>query len=176
MTYTPPTPVQLREQRGTAAEKLSRELTKVSTEIGAIQTAAGLAQPKFITLTVDAGTNTAIATAGIDLASGSDIVTYAHFFPKAVTVIGMHDYLTEAYVKDTTDAKLEVYTEAGTPVKIFTRTLTAAGEAIRAAHTTAPESGKADLAAGTAIYLKAVNTGSSSGTGHALVVVEYVER
>jgi len=168
MTYTAKTAKQLKTTKGTL-------LQKVAGELASIQTETAVAQTKYVTLNVTSGTNAALATAGIDLASGSDIVGYAHFFPKAITVVKMYDYLTEAYVKDTADAKIEVYTEASTPIKIFGRTLTAAGEAIRAVHNTAPESGKADLAAGTAIYLKAVNTGAS-GTGHALVVVEYVER
>lgn len=169
MTYTAKTPSGFRDQSGSLLQKVAGEFALVDTEIDQIKT-------KYVTLTVSTGTSEALATAGIDLASGSDIVTYAHFFPKAVTVVKMYDYLTEAYKKDTTDAKIEIYTEAASPVKIFTRTLTATGEAIRAAHTTAPESGKANLAAGTAIYLSATNSGSSSGTGHALVVVEYVEQ
>ena len=39
-----------------------------------------------------------------------------------------------------------------------------------------PETDKANVDAGTAIMLKAVKTDATSGTGHAIVVVEYVER
>jgi hypothetical protein len=116
---------------------------------------------------------TTLATSGIDLASGSDISQHGFFFPTSVTLLKMHDYLSEAYVKDTDDALIEIYNEADT--KIFGRTLTAGGEAAGTHTQTNPETGEAFIAAGTGIYLKATNTASSSGTGHAIVIIEYVD-
>jgi hypothetical protein len=114
-----------------------------------------------------------LATAGIDLASGSDISRYGFFFPTAVTLLKMHDYISEVYAKDTDDALIEVYDDSDT--KLFGRTVTAGGEAAGTHTQTAPEAGEAVLAAGTGIYLKATNTASGSGTGHAIVMVEYVD-
>jgi hypothetical protein len=88
----------------------------------------------------------------------------------------MTDYLTEAYVKETDNAKIEVKDDAGSPNTIFTRTLTAAGEAVKAVHTTLPATGMANIAAGTRLDLAITHTDSTSGTGHALVYIEYIER
>lgn len=165
MAYTAPGKKALRLRKGTPDDHLAEETAKIDAEL------AGQKR-RFVNLTALVGTNTALATAGVDLASGSPISVYGHFFPRAVTLIGMHDYLSEAYVKDTGDAKIEVFNDAAT--KLFTRTLTAAGEAAKAAHTTAPEAGAASVAAGTGVYLTAVNTGAG-GTGHAIVKLEFVE-
>jgi len=119
--------------------------------------------------------STALNVSGIDLASGSDIERHGVFFPTAVTLLKMHDYLAEVYAKGDalqTDAVLEVFDEADT--KLFGRTLTAGGEAAGLHTKTLPESGEAVLAAGTGIYLKATNT-ETSGTGHAIVLVECVD-
>jgi len=126
-------------------------------------------ETKKVLLTAQAAT---LALSGIDLASGSDIERHGAFFPTAVTLLKMHDYLSEVYEKDTDDAKIEVYDEADT--KLFGRTVTAAGEAAKLHTQTLPEADEAVLAAGTGIYLKATNT-ATSGTGHAVVMVEYVD-
>lgn len=170
MTYTAKTAKQFRMEKGSLSDKIASELSNIATEITRTNS-------QFCVLTHGVGTNTALATAGIDLASGSDIQIYGVFFaPVACTVVKLHYYLTEAYVKEsTTDAKIEVYDDTGTPAKIFGKTLTAAGEAAKYHGEILPESGKANLAAGARLDLKAVNTGSSSGTGHAIVILEYVE-
>lgn len=168
MAYTAKTVKSLRQMAGTLLEKIQGEFALIDAELDVHKT-------KFMSLTVGAGTDSAVATTGIDLASGSDISRYGFIFPTAVTLIAMHDYLTEAYVKETSDAKIEVYDTAGTPIKLFGRTLTAGGEAAKTATSTAPETGKASVAAGMAIRLEAVHTDSNSGTGHAIVVIEYVE-
>jgi hypothetical protein len=86
----------------------------------------------------------------------------------------MHDYMAEIYARaNSVDAVIEVYDEADT--KLFSRTVTAGGEAAKLHTQTTPESGEAVLAAGTGIYLKATNT-ESSGTGHAIVMIEYIDR
>ena len=167
MTYTAKTAKQLRQEKGTLLEKVASELSNIQTEITRTNS-------QFAVLT--AGTTT-LATTGIDLASGSDITQYGVFFaPVPITVVTLHYYLTEAYVKEsTTDAKIELYDDASSPAKIFGKTLTAAGEAAKYHGEISPESGKASIAEGTRLDLKAVNTGSSSGTGHAIVILEYVE-
>jgi len=167
MTYTAKTAKQLRQEKGTLLEKVASELSSIQTEITRTNS-------QFAVLT--AGTTT-LATTGIDLASGSDITQYGVFFaPTDITVVTLHYYLTEAYVKEsTTDAKIELYNDASSPAKIFGKTLTAAGEAVKYHGEISPESGKAAITAGTRLDLKAVNTGSSSGTGHAIVILEYVE-
>lgn len=170
MSYSAPTAKAFREKPGSLSDKLVSEFSSIASEITTHATS------KFVVLTAGVGTPTALATAGIDLASGSNIQIYGAFVaPVNITVLKMHDYLTEAYVKETTDAKLEILDDAGSPNTIFTRTLTAAGEAAKAFHSTSPESGKASIAAGTRLDLKATNSASSTGTGHAVVILEYVE-
>ncbi len=130
-------------------------------------------ETKKLLLTPTAAT---LAASGIDLASGSDKVKHGFFFPTAVTLLKMHDYMAEVYAKgdaEQIDALIEVYDEEDT--KLFGRTVTAGGEAAKLHTQTTPESGEALLAAGTGIYLKATNT-ESSGTGHAIVMIEYVDR
>jgi hypothetical protein len=128
-------------------------------------------ETKKLLLTPAAAT---LAGSGIDLASGSDKVKHGFFFPTAVTLLKMHDYMAELYARaNSVDAVIEVYDDADT--KLFGRTVTAGGEAAKLHTQTSPESGEAVLAAGTGIYLKATNT-ESSGTGHAIVMIEYVDR
>ena len=174
MTYTAITVKKFRQKAGSLVEKICTELGLIDTEIDTINTAIDLNKSKFIDLTIDLGTDTAKATSGVDLASGSDILKYGFFFPVDVTLVMMHDYLNEAYVKDTSDAKIEVYDEANT--KLFGRTLTAAGEVVKTHTQTAPEAAAVDVDAGTAFYLKVPHTDVGSGTGHASVIVEYIER
>lgn len=166
MSYTAKTANQLRNEAGTTLEKLVRENAE-------IQDTLMYAERKYVNLTAFSGTNTALQTTGIDLASGSDITVHGHFFPTPVTLVAMYDLITEAYVKDTDDAKIEVYDGDGE--KLFGRTLTASGEDVGEMHTTLPEAGKERVTFGTLINLKAVNTKSGSGTGHAIVIVEYRE-
>ena len=147
---------------------------KIVTELGLIDDEIDIHKSKFACLTPAQGTITALATAGADLASGSNYVLYGVFVaPVAMTIIKMHDYLTEAYVKETTDAVITVKDDAASPTTIATRTLTAAGEAAKAFHSTTPAS--ATIAAGTRLDLYITASASSTGTGHALVYLEYVE-
>ena len=176
MTYTAKTVTELRRIGGSPMKKVAAENALIDTELDTLNTQNDIHKSKFMNLTIGLGTDTAVGTTGIDLASGADIDRYGFFFPVDVTLIAMHDYLTEAYVKETDDAKLEIYDDAGTPVKLFGRTLTSGGEAAKTATSTDPETDKANVDAGTAIMLKAVKTDATSGTGHAIVVVEYVER
>lgn len=168
MAYTAKTAKELRNMGGTLLQKVAGELSNIQTEFSRTNS-------QFVVLTAGVGTNTALATAGIDLASGSDIQIYGAFVaPVNITIVKMHDYLTEIYAKNSTDAKIEIYNDAGSPAKLFGRTLTAAGEAAKTFTSTSPESGVSAVTAGTRLDLKAVNTGAS-GTGHAIVILEYVE-
>jgi hypothetical protein len=141
-------------------------MTQIRKKIGLLNR-----ETKKLLLTPTAAT---LAGSGIDLASGSDKVKHGFFFPTAVTLLKMHDYMAEVYARaNSVDALIEVYDEANT--KLLGRTVTAGGEAAQLHTKTTPESGEAILAAGTGIYLKATNT-ESSGTGHAIVMIEYVDR
>lgn len=171
MTYTAKTAKQLRTEKGSLLQKVATENATIADEMGDVTSLAGTHR---VVLTANTGTNTAAATAGIDLATGSDISVWGYVLPAAMTCGHMFDYLTEAYVKDTDDAKIEVWTDEDVPVKLWSRTLTAAGEAAKAYHDSAPIVAT-PIAQGTAIILKAVNTGAGSGTGHAIVTVEFVE-
>lgn len=167
MAYTAITAKRFRQEAGSLAKKLATEFGLIGAEIN-------MNKSKFIDLTVDLGTDTALATSGIDLASGSDITKYGFFFPEDVTILKMHDYLNEAYVKDTSDAKIEIYDAAAT--KLAGRTLTAGGEAVKTHTQTNPEAAAVNVDAGTGIYLKVSHTDVGTGTGHASVILEYRER
>jgi hypothetical protein len=171
MTYTAKGPNVLRNEKGSLLEKMYRENYEVESELGDVTDLAGTHR---VTLSAFTGTNTAAATAGIDLATGSDISVWGYVLPAAMTCGHMYDYLTEAYKKDTDDAKIEVWADDGVPTKLWTRTLTADGENAKAYHDTAALVAT-PIAQGTAIYLTAVNTAADSGTGHAIVTVEFIE-
>ena len=115
MTYTAKTAKQLRQEKGTLLEKVASELSSIQTEITRTNS-------QFAVLT--AGTTT-LATTGIDLASGSDITQYGVFFaPTDITVVTLHYYLTEAYVKEsTTNAKIELYNDASSPARYLVKPL-----------------------------------------------------
>lgn len=169
MTYTAITPDVFRQKAGSNTEKLCSEFSLVDAEID-------VHKSKFVDLTASMVSSTNLAANGADLASGTDAIYYAVFIPPVnITAVKMHYYLTEAYVKDTTDAKIMVVTEADTPVTIFTKTLAAAGEAVRSFSTDLPEADVANITAGTALNLSITATSSSSGTGRAKVWLEYVE-
>ena len=167
MAYTAITAKRLRTESGSQSKKLATEFGLIDDEIDVHKT-------KFVNLTHGITTDSALATTGIDLASGSDITRYGWFAPVNITVVKMHDYLTEAYVKKTSDAKIEIYDEDNT--KLFGRTLTAEGESAKTHTQTDPEAAAVDVDAGTHLYLKVSHTDSDTGTGHAMVQMEYVER
>ena len=121
--------------------------------------------------------STSLAANGADLADGTNPTFRAVFVPTGdITAVKLYTYITEAYSKDTTDAVIAVATEADTPVTVFTRTLTAGGEAARSFASKTPETGTADIDAGTGLNLVITSTASGTGTGHAKVWLEYIER
>jgi hypothetical protein len=173
MTYTQSTLEALRNKAGSLLNKLYTEFGLVKTELDSISAINVRALPNVYNLTAGMGTQTALATAGVDIASGANATYYAVFVaPAACTITGMITYLTEAYVKDTTDAKIELKDEAGSPVTKVTYTLPAAGRAVKTTvvHTTIAS---ASLVAGDALDLVITASGSSSGTGYARVFLRY---
>lgn len=165
MTYTQTNLAGLRTKAGSLLQKLYSEFGLVKTELDK----TGI---NIVDLTPSKGTDTALATAGVDLAAGSNATYYAVWVaPVACTITGVITALTEAYKKDVTDAKIEIVDNAGTPVTKFTYTLVD-GRAAKnmIVHTTIAS---AALAAGDILNLKITATGSSSGTGYAKVFLRY---
>lgn len=170
MAYTAKTAKQLRNEGGSLLQKVVSENEAIASEMDDVTDLAGTHR---VTLTAFTGTNTVAATTGIDLAAAADTSVWGYVLPAQMTCGHMYDYLTEVYAKDATDAKIEVWTDEDVPVKLWSRTLAAAGEAAKAYHDTAALVAT-PIAQGTAIFLKAVTTGAG-GTGHAIVTVEFVE-
>jgi hypothetical protein len=165
MTYTAPSKNFLKNTKGTDSSVIAAELALIDTEIDS-------AKIKIIDLTASMVSSVSLAANGADLASGTNATFYAVFCaPVAIHVVSMDDFLTEAYVKETTDAKIEIVTEAASPVTIATRTLTAGGEAVKTKTSTTPA--VTAVAAGTILNLKITASASSTGTGHAKVFMRY---
>lgn len=176
MTYSAPGAGPFAKRKGTLSEKLNYELGLIETELSSIETEAGIQDSDFVVLTAGQGTITALATTGIDLADGTGATLYGVFFaPVAITVKKMHVLFTEAYVKEDDDASIVLQDNAETPNTIFTYTPAAAGVAEGTQVSDDPETGEADLAAGTRLDMVISATKSSSGTGHAVVILEYEE-
>src|SRR5450759_128820 len=99
-----------RSKGGSLSEKLGYEFAKVSDGIAT-------ARIQTVDLTASMVSGTSLAANGVDLASGTNATFYAVFVaPSALTITGMVLYLTEAYVKETTDAKIELKNEAASPI------------------------------------------------------------
>jgi hypothetical protein len=171
MTYTAPTLKKFNVGVKPWPVVLRNELVSLQTELSSLTTANGKAAVNIVDLTASMVSSTSLAANGADLASGLDATFYAVFCaPVAIHIVSMDDFISEIYAKDTTDAKIEIVTEATSPVTIATRTLTAEGEAAKTKHSTNPAS--AAVAAGTILNLKITATGAS-GTGHAKVFMRY---
>ena len=120
-------------------------------------------------LTPKEGTDTTLATTGISLKTGATY--YCKFVADvAITIVGMVSYVTESYVYNTTDAKIELKTEADTPVVKVTYTFPQAGRAAKTTVTTTPTS--AALAAGDALDVVVTATGAS-GAGFVKLYLLY---
>lgn len=170
MTYTAPGASTFRTNAGSLADKVTTELGLIDTEL---DTLSGRTLIQTVDLTASMVSSTSLAANGADLASGTD-ATYAAVWcvPVACTIVSMETYLTEAYVKDTTDAKIEILDNAGSPVTKVTYTLPAAGRAVKS-HVSTTTIASAALAAGDILALKITATASSTGTGHAKVLLRY---
>lgn len=165
MVYTAPNQFFLKNSLGTDASIIAGELAK-------IDTAMDSSNIKVADLTASMVSSTSLAANGVDLASGTNATYYAVFAaPVAITIVGMVTYTTEAYVKETTDAKIDLKTEAGSPVTKCTYTFPAAGQAVKTMITTTPTD--AALAAGDVLDMAVTVSASSTGTGHAKVYLLY---
>ena len=175
MAYTAKSAGTLRKIRGSLLEKIAGELALIDAEIDSVGVQAATHRSKFVLLTAGMGTRSDAATSGVDIADGTGGTTFGVFFaPVAITAVKLHVLANEAYVKDTTDAKIEIKDNTATPVVIFTHTPAAAGVAAGALASISPKTGKAAIAAGTRLDLVVTATGSS-GTGHVDVILEYYE-
>ena len=127
----------------------------------------------MVDLTASMVSGTSLAANGVDLASGTNATFYAVFVaPGPLTLTGMITYTTEAYVKETTDAKIELKTEATTPVLTCTYTFPVGGRAVKTIMTTAASS--PIMAWGDTLDMVVTQSASTSGTGHAKVFLKYV--
>lgn len=171
MSYTAMTAKELRIEKGSLLTKMASENSLIQTELEALDTSGS---KEYVVLTTGIGTNTAAATTGVDLADGTGATYYGVFFaPCAMTGVKMHVLHTEAYVKDTDDANISLKDNSETPVTIFSYTPAAAGVAAGVLSSKTPETGKSSIAAGKRLDLVVSATQSSSGTGHAIVILEY---
>ncbi|MDD2315618.1 MAG: hypothetical protein PHZ06_10645 [Proteiniphilum sp.] len=164
-SYTAKNAAQLRAKAGTPASILASELK-------AVDDAIDTAKIQYALLTAGMGTRTAVATSGVDIASGANAVYYGVFHAaQAMTILGMVTVANEAYKKDATDAKVILKDRAATPVVKCTYTLPTTGLAAKTSVTTAPTS--AALAAGDILDLYITASGNTTGTGHVDVLLKY---
>lgn len=176
MAYTAKSAGTLRKIRGSLLEKIAGELALIGAEIDSVGAQAAAHRSKFALLTAGLGTRSDVATSGADIADGAGGTTFGVFFaPVAITAVKLHVLANEAYAKDGTDAKIEIRDNAATPVVIFTHTPAADGVAAGTLVSTSPATGKAAIAAGKRLDLVVTATGSSGGTGHVDVILEYYE-
>lgn len=158
-----------RSKGGSLSHKLGYEFAQIQSQTDTLNTNVTRSITRRWNLTPNMGTDTALATTGISLKTGATY--YAKFFTDvAVTIVGMVTYQTEAYAKDTTDAKIELKTEASSPVTKVTYTFPAAGRAAKTVVNTTPTS--ATLAAGDALDIVITATGAS-GTGYCKIELLY---
>jgi hypothetical protein len=177
MTYTQTALDILRSKGGSLLKKIYTEFGLVKTELDALATAdttlSGRTLTNYCDLTASFVSGTSLASNGASL-KGSGDVTYSCVFvaPAALHITGVVTYMTEAYLKETNDAKVELIDEAGTPVTKFTYTLPIGGRAVKNAvvHTTIAS---AAMTAGDALDLKITVTGNSSATGRVKVFLRY---
>lgn len=176
MAYTAKSAGTLRKIRGSLLEKIAGELALIGAEIDSVGAQTATHRSKFALLTAGLGTRSAAETSGVDIADGTGGTTFGVFFaPVAITAVNLHVLANEAYAKDTTDAKIEIKDNSATPVVIFTHTPAADGVAAGTLVSTSPATGKAAIAAGKRLDLVVTATGSSGGTGHVDVILEYYE-
>lgn len=174
MTYTAPSLDKLNHGVGTWPKVLRTELKNIETQLATDETALGKAGVKTQFLTAGMGTRTALATSGVDLASGSNAVYYGVFFaPVAITAVTLEILVNEIYAKNaSTDAVVILKNNAGSPATIFTSTLDAAGVAAGTKISVTPQTGAAAITAGTRLDLYITSTGGS-GTGYVDVILKY---
>jgi len=176
MAYTAKSAGTLRKIRGSLLEKIAGELALIDAEIDSVGVQAATHRSKFALLTAGLGDRSAAETSGVDIADGTGGTTFGVFFaPVAITAVRLHVLANEAYIKDTTDAKIEIRDNAATPAVVFTHTPTADGVAAGTLVSVSPATGRAAIAAGKRLDLVVTATGSSGGAGHVDVILEYYE-
>jgi len=165
-TYTPTNAGTFRSKGGSLSEKLGYEFNKVAN-------AMDTARVHIVDLTASMVSGTSLAANGVDLASGTNATFYAVFVaPSALTLINLVTYTTEAYVKETTDAKIELKTEAASPLVKFSYTFPVGGQLVKTMVSTPPTSSQ--LSTGDALDMFITQSASTSGTGHAKVFLKYI--
>jgi len=176
MAYTAKSAGTLRKIRGSLLEKIAGELALIGAEIDSVGAQAAAHRSKFALLTSGLGDRSAAETSGVDIADGTGGTTFGVFFaPVAITAVKLHVLANEAYARDTTDARIEIRDNSATPVVIFAHTPSADGVAAGTLVSVSPATGKAAIAAGRRLDLVVTATGSSGGTGHVDVILEYYE-
>ena len=145
--------------------------------VGGTDVTAADALTRYENLNVGLGTNTTLATTGVDLTNetGGTAVTYfgAFFAPADIEVTKLFILINEAYKKDTDDCKVEVYDNAVTQVKIFVTTLDDEGVDAGTVIEVDVETGKGSIAAGMRLDVKITTTDNGSGTGFASFKIGY---
>lgn len=161
----------LRKQGGSLLEKIVKENI-------AIEEGIDIAQRLWICLTPNRGTLTALETSGVDIADGATTTYYAVALapPDSGAKFGrLRVLFNEAYVKDTTDAKIEVIDNYAAGARtVYTYTAPAAGAAENFIATVQPD--EDDFYPSLRLDLKVTATGSDSGTGHVSVWLEVLLR
>lgn len=168
-TYTPKDELAFRTQKGSLSKKIATELAAISTAITTAEATASTASEMTVTL---GSSGASLAAAGFDIADATGGETYGVFVaPYALTITGGSVVLTEAYVKDTSDAKIEIMDNAATPVVKADLTLADAGVAAKTAVPLVVKS--AAVAAGTILNVKITATAADTGAGHALIALRF---
>jgi len=169
MTYTAISAEEFRGKPGSLSVKLNDEFSDIATEFSTKATEIDTASENSVVL---GASGASLAASGFDVADGSGGTTYGVFVaPFDMTVSGGFVVMTEAYVKDTDDAVIEIKDNAAEAVTIASVTLDAEGVAAGAtADLTIDE---ASVSAGDILNVDITATAATSGTGHALVVLNY---
>lgn len=162
--YTPINAKTFRGKTGSLSDKLAQEFKNISV-------AVDTAEKAEVAVTIGSSASS-LAAAGFDLADGTGGTTYGVFVaPFDMEILGADLVLTEAYVKDTDDAKVEIKDNASSPVTKADVTLPAAGGD---AKSVLPMDVKSStVAAGDILNVAISSTAASTGTGHGLVVLKY---
>lgn len=152
------------------AVNMSGDATLANT--GAVTVASAI-KNKHVFLTQGMGTRTALVTSGVDIAAGTTPVYYGVFFaPVDITALTLEIMVNEVYAKNVTDAIVALKDGSGSPVTIFTQTMTAGGVAAGTKISVSPQAGAAAITAGTRLDLYITGTGAS-GTGYIDAILRY---
>ncbi len=172
MTYTAKTAGQLKRIAGSMIEK-------IATEFGLIDAEIDTHKVHTVHLTAGLGTPTAQATTGVDLADGNDTTYYAVFVPPSdITITEVYVLMTEDYVEDTDAGSITLSApkQGIEGLTICTIALPGTGIVADSGLSGTISGTNGNVNAGKRLDITVVATGSSSGTGHAVVMMEYINR